>query len=139
MDAPRQKLMKERATVVATTTLAVVVVGLLTSSDIYWDISQALFYLAAQVLAYDGSCGAYPSHSNRVRTSRAWIPGVAGGRMRSRSLAWTRTERLRHLYRSYSRAARSNLSPGSTGRRAVRRDSGGRRGGRDIPQRSFLR
>src|SRR5258708_30801881 len=45
MEAPRQKLMKERATVVATTTLAVVVVGLLTSSAIYWDISQALFYL----------------------------------------------------------------------------------------------
>ena len=35
MDAPRQKLMKDRATVVATTTFAVVVVGLLTSVDIY--------------------------------------------------------------------------------------------------------
>src|SRR5258708_35820610 len=98
MDAPRQKLMKERATVVATTTLAVVVVGLLTSSDIYWDISQALFYLEAQVLSYDGSCGAHPSHSNRVRTSRAWIPGVAGGRMRPRSHSWPCAEGLRHLY-----------------------------------------
>lgn len=35
MDAPRQKLMKDNATVVATTTLAVVVEGLLTSVDIY--------------------------------------------------------------------------------------------------------
>jgi hypothetical protein len=34
MDAPRQKLMKDNATVVATTTLAVVVVGLLTSDAI---------------------------------------------------------------------------------------------------------
>src|SRR5437879_4164802 len=126
MDAPRQKLMKERATVVATTTLAVVVVGLLTSSDIYWDISQALFYLEAQVLSYDGACGAYASYSNRGRTSRAWLPGMAGGRMRSRSLAWPRTERLRHLYRCYARSARSNLPQSSTGGRAVRRDTGGR-------------
>jgi hypothetical protein len=42
MDAPRQKLMKDRATVVATTTLAVVVVGLLTSVDIYQAISILL-------------------------------------------------------------------------------------------------
>src|SRR5579863_7148281 len=34
MDAPRQKLMKDNATVVATTTLAVLVVGLLTSDAI---------------------------------------------------------------------------------------------------------
>jgi hypothetical protein len=34
MEAPRQKLMKERATVVATTTLAVVEDGLPTSVDI---------------------------------------------------------------------------------------------------------
>ena len=34
MEAPRQKLMKERATVVATTTLAVVDDGLPTSVDI---------------------------------------------------------------------------------------------------------
>ena len=40
MEAPRQKLMKDRATVVATTTLAEVVVGLLTSIAIYWEISQ---------------------------------------------------------------------------------------------------
>jgi hypothetical protein len=39
MDAPRQKLMKDNATVVATTTLAVLVVGLLTSDA----ISEASF------------------------------------------------------------------------------------------------
>ena len=42
MEAPRQKLMKDRATVVATTTLAVVVMGLLTSVDIYQAISILL-------------------------------------------------------------------------------------------------
>src|SRR5260370_35558562 len=114
-------------------------VDLRTASDIYWDISHALFDLEAHVLSDDGSCGAYPSHSNGVRTSRAWIPGVVGGRMRPRSLAWARTERLRHLYRSHARAARKDLSQSSTGRRTVRGDPGGRSGGRDIPQRSFLR
>ena len=45
MDAPRQKLMKDNATVVATTTLAWVVVGLLTSDAIEGTNSHAPVYV----------------------------------------------------------------------------------------------
>jgi len=45
MAAPRQKLMKERATVVATTTFAVVEPGLLMSGDIRGARRHAPFYV----------------------------------------------------------------------------------------------
>lgn len=46
MEAPRQKLMKDNATVVATTTFAVVVAGLLASDAIGWAGSRAGFHLS---------------------------------------------------------------------------------------------
>ena len=53
MEAPRQKLMKERATVVATTTLAVVDDGLPTSVDIIGRVPMTIL-LELKVLSYDG-------------------------------------------------------------------------------------
>jgi hypothetical protein len=54
MDAPRQKLMKERATVVATTTLAVVDDVLPTPADMIGPVPM-LILLEPNVLSYDDS------------------------------------------------------------------------------------
>src|ERR1700733_9500037 len=56
MEAPRQKLMKERATVVATTTLAVVDDGLPTSVDIIGRVPMTIL-LEPNVLSYDDRMG----------------------------------------------------------------------------------
>ncbi len=56
MAAPRQKLMKESATVVATTTLAVVDDGLPTSLDITGYVPIVIL-LEPNVLSYDDRMG----------------------------------------------------------------------------------
>ncbi len=56
MAAPRQKLIKERATVVATTTLAVVDDGLPTSVDMNGDVPMTIL-LETNVLSYDDRMG----------------------------------------------------------------------------------
>ena len=53
MEAPRQKLMNESATVVATTTLAVVEEGLVTSDDI--DSRRTALFYAVRVDAIEGA------------------------------------------------------------------------------------
>src|SRR5215472_6889339 len=83
MDAPRQKLMKDRATVVATTTLAVVVVGLLTSVDIYLVISILRRELPLRardtVISYDDHMGLSAAvqiaGELRARGFEAWLVG----------------------------------------------------------------
>jgi hypothetical protein len=57
MEAPRQKLMNESATVVATTTLAVVEEGLVTSDDID-SRRTALFYAVRAGIARGAVTGA---------------------------------------------------------------------------------
>ena len=80
MDAPRQKLMKDRATVVATTTLAVVVVGLLTSVDIYQTNSILLGELPLR------ACGTVISYDDHMGLSRAV---AIAGELRARGFqAW---------------------------------------------------
>src|ERR1700733_5453273 len=85
MEAPRQKLMKDRATVVATTTLAVVVVGLLTSLDIYHAISISIllgaphYALVTQVISYDDHMGLSTAvqiaGELKARGFQAWLVG----------------------------------------------------------------
>jgi poly(A) polymerase len=83
MEAPRQKLMKDRATVVATTTLAVVVVGLLTSVDIYQVISillgRASLRACDTILSYDDHMGLSTAvqiaGQLRARGFQAWLVG----------------------------------------------------------------
>src|SRR6266849_3040001 len=65
MDAPRQKLMNESATVVATTTLAVVEEGLVTSDDI--DSRRTAIFYAVRV---EGRCGGPGGRIARDGTAR---------------------------------------------------------------------
>src|SRR5580704_4064577 len=81
MEAPRQKLMKERATVVATTTLAVVDDdGLPTSVDIIGRVPMTIL-LEPNVLSYD-------DRMNRASSSRTRAAEIAAD-LRSRGFqAW---------------------------------------------------
>ncbi|HUJ51302.1 MAG TPA: CCA tRNA nucleotidyltransferase [Bryobacteraceae bacterium] len=79
MAAPRQKLMKESATVVATTTLAVFVAGRLPSGDIKTSDSPVSILLEAQLLSYDEHVGRAQAiqiaHDLQARGYLAWLVG----------------------------------------------------------------
>src|ERR1700733_14203170 len=80
MEAPRQKLMKERATVVATTTLAVVDDGLPTSVDIIGRVPMTIL-LEPNILSYDDRMG-------RASSSRTGAIEIAADLRSSGFQAW---------------------------------------------------
>src|SRR5271154_7220762 len=138
MDAPRQKLMNDNATVVATTTLAVVVVGLLTSDAISGTNSPAPVYLG-HVSILRCSHGSKHGHPDCSQFTGARFSSVAGGRLRARPAARAGTEGLRYRNRRAAGSALGYLSEGSTRGSAVRSSAGGRSGSSDVPERPFLR